>query len=265
MSIRRDRRKGLGTLVWALLASCLWAAASCGDVAGGELDRSCGVDSDCKVVATCCMCDAVNTGQGIDSCNEQCGAEPCFGSFGHQWPWAVCNAGTCELRAGCPAEPPTEGDRCGGDPLDCTYGDELQPQCRLRSTCDESQQFTAPAAGACVEPGTSACPASPPAHGSECGSAPVDTLCEYSSAATVCRCLALDCAGACEVIDPPEWRCLEPPATEGCPSEVPNGGSACSDWGLHCDYFGGPCSGIGMSADCQEGVWEWDDLVECPA
>jgi hypothetical protein len=116
----------------------------------------------------------------------------------------------------------------------------------------------------CVEPSTADCVESEPVSGDVCAPTPVDTYCEYPASSTVCRCVDEDCAGACQILDPPEWRCYGAPETEGCPAIAPNEGAACSAPGLTCYYLGGGCSTGGVNVECQAGTWQWLDAVECP-
>jgi hypothetical protein len=164
----------------------------------------------------------------------------------------------------CPSAAPATSGSCSSDGLLCSYGDELQPRCRDLLECSGGIWSEIPQ-GDCVPHSTADCLATVPAWGSECAPAPVGTYCDYATEATVCRCTDLECAGACEIIDPPQWRCFGPPAEGGCPATAPNVGTPCSTAGLECSYLGGACSTNGVLARCTGGLWEWPSDVPCPA
>ncbi len=165
--------------------------------------------------------------------------------------------------SGCPASPPKYGEACPKQNLLCSYGDELQPYCREVFICVQSAWSKKQ--GTCEEHAQADCPASLPAHGSVCTPAPVNTYCEYIAQSSACRCLDTYCVGACQIIDPPEWRCQAPPTTADCPPVSPNAGAACSTESLECNYLGGPCTGGGVLTRCTSGAWEWITDVPCPA
>ena len=165
--------------------------------------------------------------------------------------------------SGCPATAPAYNTACPKENLVCSYGDAWQPYCREIFICVQSAWSKQQ--GTCEEHSQTDCPASPPEHGSVCSPTPVSTYCEYAGQGASCHCLDTYCVGACQIIDPPEWRCVTPPNNEGCPSTTPNAGAACSAEGVECNYLGGPCAGGGVLARCSAGAWEWASNGPCPA
>jgi hypothetical protein len=79
---------------------------------------------------------------------------------------------------------------------------------------------------------------------------------------TICTCNA--CLGGPCMQPPPKWSCAGPPTTAGCPTVVPNDGTACAKEGLECVY-GNPCLGSGADVFCTKGVWTWNTMIACPA
>jgi hypothetical protein len=74
------------------------------------------------------------------------------------------------------------------------------------------------------------------------------------------RCWCSACQGGseypiCQPIDPPAWACASP--LEGCPTVIPQAGTACSTPGLEC---GPDCT---LPVVCENGYWAWQQS-NCP-
>jgi hypothetical protein len=148
----------------------------------------------------------------------------------------------------CPDAEPTAGDACASALKSCMYGDSVRPDCRRVWSCDGGA-WKAPAPMSCTQP--VACPSAEPVEGPPCAHA--NDICTYGDSMCICEdCSEPGCSGPS-----PVWVCAGPPGG-GCPDRVPNLGSACSDEGRSCSYWGGSCRTIdGAEAICTHGEWEW--------
>lgn len=153
-------------------------------------------------------------------------------------------------RARCPDAPPIDGASCGASALDCGYGDDPRPDCRLRAQC---------VAGAwqvskklCDAPkDASSCPPEVDAvKMSTCAEA--NTFCHYPT--HLCECAGYDPKYL-------HWYCDPPSRSSGCPLTLPNLGISCSIDGTSCIY--GSC-GVDTSGArrCSGGVWV-DEFPPC--
>jgi hypothetical protein len=52
---------------------------------------------------------------------------------------------------------------------------------------------------------------------------------------------------------PPQWYCQSAPGM-GCPTLIPNEGTACTTAGQTCNY---PSESCGITAKCVGGAWQW--------
>jgi hypothetical protein len=164
----------------------------------------------------------------------------------------------------CPASPPTAGTPCTppesttfGDRAHCSWGDDPRPECRTSARCQDDGIWSVaePAAGCTVPPLPAACPAPAPEPTTVCSDPSLS--CWYSDGE---RCGCSACLGGseypvCQPIDPPEWACATPAA--GCPTTIPQAGSACSTPGLSC---GPSCE---LVVICEDGSWIWRE-GDCP-
>jgi hypothetical protein len=161
----------------------------------------------------------------------------------------------------CPAAPPANGQPCTLDSASsqitahCTWGDDPRPTCRTLAVCDQGKWSVTTPSHCSEPPLPAACPAAPPAPGSDC---PDPALgCWYDDGK---RCWCSECMGGspypnCQFIDPPQWACAQPPA--GCPNPLPQAGEACSTPGLSC---GPNCE---LQIVCEGSAWQWR-RGECP-
>ena len=162
---------------------------------------------------------------------------------------------------GCPTVAPVNGAACtppyatsGFATAECSYGDDLRPQCRTTAVCTaHAWQVTTPTCTA--PPLPAACSIPPPSESSACAD---ETLSCWYGDGTRCACSA--CYGGseyplCAPIDPPEWHCATP--ATGCPAVMPQSGTACSTPGASC---GPDCT---LTVTCTNGIWQWA-VGECP-
>jgi len=169
----------------------------------------------------------------------------------------------------CPASPPGDGSPCtpppastspgiSADSAHCSWGSDPRAACRTTALCTDKKiwSVTKPTSPGCSTPPLpSACPAAPATVGSTCSD---KTLSCWYASGTNCWCS--DCKGGteypiCQTIDPPQWACHAPPS--GCPTKLPQAGSACSTPGLDC---GPDCN---LSVVCESGRWVWKQ-GNCP-
>ena len=158
----------------------------------------------------------------------------------------------------CPTEVPSAGEACSLG-LDCSYGSSVRPDCRLRWSCPASAD-----GGPSVWRDVSMpCPQAPPGY---CPTAQPDASscipminpnerasCEYPGS-VICQCACPTSGPQLGCATTESWVCYEPPVTSGCPSIVPNLGTACSVQGTQCLY-GDPCNVGGLAVFCRAGVW----------
>ena len=155
----------------------------------------------------------------------------------------------------CPTTAPTDGTACSPDGLECTYGADPRPSCRIDAVCHGDPSGTL--RWSVTGPGPT-CGSTPPACPSPL--TPGDTCTSHGE---VCPDGDQECVCGCP---PPlfcttdKWNCSSRPT--GCPTSPPDLGSSCSapPPSTVCDY--GQCSG-GFAASCKDGLWT-RVAVACP-
>jgi hypothetical protein len=152
----------------------------------------------------------------------------------------------------CPGSQPQGGSACSAaqDGLRCTYGDSVRPDCRDVFLCTGGSWQTT--GNTCITP--TDCPASEPSSTTQCQNQ--GDVCTYGD--DICYC---GCGGGVECMAPFPWSCQAPPG-DGCPSLVPNDGTACPGNVMECDY-GDPCDPSGAVVDCTGGYWRWNQMIAC--
>lgn len=207
------------------------------------------------------------------ACGEACGTcevEPCN---------TVCDAvGACRSAydvtcSVCPdgADRPYTGDSCSvpeGVVCEYRYGNAWFDfaDCREKGFCGvNGWEYIPEASCQNFDPAYATCPMVAPNHGSPCDTAEYTSLCEYGSGnyCACTSCLSGECGGSAY------WGCVSP--YEGCPSDAPLLGHACSQEGQVCEY--GACwleityaEGADLLSTrrvCQGGIWVEEDLG-CP-
>jgi hypothetical protein len=155
----------------------------------------------------------------------------------------------------CPAAEPSGGMACPGVPdgFRCTYGDEVRPECRHDWICSGGSWTTTKSL--CVQ--SPNCGGVMIVDGDSCAGED-GSVC--TSGDVICLCSACG-AGPC--MQNAAWTCANPPTGAGCPPAVPNDGSPCDAPSADCTY-GLPCGGAGTHVTCKNGLWLWDQQIECP-
>lgn len=146
----------------------------------------------------------------------------------------------------CPSVPPKDGAACTMPATphypECTYGDSVVPGCRVSAFCSLVSAGTSvwSVSGTCyADP---RCGVTAPKTGEGCTASGV---CGYVDGA-LCECMPSP--------DGPRWQCYRP--EPGCPTFIPNAGSACTTEGLGCSYGPTVCA-WGRHAACVSGRWRW--------
>jgi hypothetical protein len=156
---------------------------------------------------------------------------------------------------GCPASPPAGGGSCPNTGLECEYGTNPNPTCNELYDCTNSGWLNASPPVTCAP--QSECPANylgPMSQNQPCPTSEEDLTCAYPQGTCICSEGGLAREGG------PFWTCIA--TTPTCPSPRPRVGTACSDPGTQCNY--GSCEG-GITIVCEDGVWQEDNMVACPA
>jgi len=181
----------LALALMALLAAGL--ATACGNAT--DHDSSCDADNDCKVIETCCECEAVNLSAVADECDATCAAAGCHGTYGNGERIAKCVAGTCQhAPAGGDGGGRPDSVECGAST--CAGGDVCieRPQ---PPTCENK---TAP---------DDLCPADKP-NDTTCGGAGFPCCCGDTPPSL------MECSPAAECGDSVSCNCL----TDECPTSM---------------------------------------------
>jgi hypothetical protein len=169
-------------------------------------------------------------------------------------------AGQQSVASGCPDVEPGDGTSCTLDGGVCSYGSSARPDCRDLLSC-ESGTWQSDRAGCPTLP-SGYCPQQQPTP-SACTAIADPSMrgdCAYEGGVLcACPCVAAPGTSTCE---PSSWVCYGPPTAPGCPSSVPNRGTACSVQGANCVY-GNPCDVDGIVLYCRAGVWDLGD-AQCP-
>ena len=164
----------------------------------------------------------------------------------HVWMCGAVDCPDAQPLSPCPVDVPS--GPCTDANLQCWYGDDPRPYCRVQATCQQGLWMVA--MPKCAGP-SDVCPADP--------NNPPDGVCS-TGAAMFCiygEGYACDCEwyGGPPPTDggfAEQWACFGPPGG-GCPALAPNAGQACSmPSGQQCLY-GPTCSSMYMA--CQNGYW----------
>lgn len=151
-------------------------------------------------------------------------------------------------RGVCPPEPPSSGDSCSHEKdgwVDCTYGDQPVPKCRMMASCG-----TAGFGVYVPDCPKVACPPTAPMTGSACTR---ESICGWADG-TLCECAYGEL----------RWRCYAPPTDPRCPRLSPNAGTRCDVEALGCDYGNvGRCR-WGAAVLCLDGAWSWQRICVGP-
>ncbi len=157
-------------------------------------------------------------------------------------------------KAGCPAVEPAQGLSCVGT-IDCAYSDSVRPDCRDRWSCRSGQW--AVATPPCPQAPPGYCPSGQPSPSTSCTPMTDPSAraeCEYPGN-IFCQCVCPNSGANAGCAATEQWVCWAPPAIAGCPSVVPNLGTACTVQGTQCTY-GDPCNVGGVAVYCQAGIWQ---------
>jgi len=82
---------------WRMVAALVVGAALAG--CEDELDQSCAVTEDCKLMSDCCEgCKAINVNETVPPCDDSCVVSPCVSKYGSGADLVVvCLEGACEV------------------------------------------------------------------------------------------------------------------------------------------------------------------------
>ena len=163
-------------------------------------------------------------------------------------------------RLECPLDVPDAGASCKGDQgLVCSYGEDIQFDCRSWMRCGEQTWVLLPPLASCVRLEPEHCPGSRPADGASCllDQTSYGIPCEFEDGGLACFCLSEH--GDAREIQPGEmgtWNCLGPPDNSACPIRPPHVGESCGEEGASCDYDI-PCVTYKLGYyECVGGAWE---------
>jgi hypothetical protein len=165
--------------------------------------------------------------------------------------------GSCTASpSGCPCAAPSAGASCAASGAVCTYGDSVVAECRTKYTCTSGAWTETK--GQCSQP-PSDCPSTEPQDSASCDVDAGQVDCSYPNGA-ICTCSQCPPLGGACFPMPAKWYCFAPTGA-GCPTTIPNAGTACSMGGQACNY---PSQACGVTATCTSGAWMWT-MDPCPA
>lgn len=187
---------------------------TCGGRLGGNRTWTCTATIACPATEPTGKCTAVAGGAVNNRCDYDAGTQCTCEAAGGT---ATGDAWNCVSPIMCPADAPTNGDKCtsvaGGPAFNrCTFG---QTDC----TCEAGIGRNATDSWNCVGP--IACPATAPMTGDKCtasGGGAVNNQCDFGS--THCTCQATTIGGGGDA-----WDCVTPLE---CPATSPKTGDACT-------------------------------------
>jgi hypothetical protein len=233
---------------------------------------ACATDADCRLRFAGCCEDCNSSPDQIIALSmtgadrykqEACAPSEACSHCLAQYPAglsAICGADKhCAVAQAppCPADPPQGGAACADPSLDCEYGQDPRPACRMHATCAAGAWLVMEAKCAGLSgPGQDGCPTQP----NVTGACPKEgLLCDLGGGA-LCAC-GMCAGGPCSNM--PHWSCASPPGAAGCPAVLPDLGASCSlAEGTQCVY--GVCGSEASGGRvCQGGSWK-DEPVACP-
>jgi hypothetical protein len=151
----------------------------------------------------------------------------------------------------CPAKLPEAGAACAPG-LSCSYGDDLRPGCRARTTCVGGKWLVDP---------KEQCEPLPECQNIEEGKACDADLAPACVVEGYIYCVCTGCTGAGPCGSETVWQCAEGPGSDACPHVLPNDGAVCEKE-AECNY--GACvTDNSMNASCNGTTWKWSSS-QCP-